>query len=296
MFRNLNPWALGVTGHQSEIIEAALTYGFRGMDVNITEFATRVKLRGMPYARRLIDSAKIRIGTFALPFDLEVEDEAFRRELEKLAHFAQIASEIGCTRCVATIAPASDKRPYHENFEYHRWRIGEICKALAPSGVRFGIGFRAAEELRRSMAFEFVHDLDAVILLVNMVGAPNLGLLLDVWDLYVSGGSVEKVRGLSGRQIVAVRLADVPPEQPLAGLDESARLVPGPGGQIDLAAVLAALAQGGYEGPVTPLPSRKALDGARRDAAVRLVGDGLGRLWKAAGLSAEGRLLPAAAK
>ena len=58
MFKNLNPSALGVSGHQSEILELALTYGFRGIDLNIVEFATRVKLRGMPYARRLIDSAR----------------------------------------------------------------------------------------------------------------------------------------------------------------------------------------------------------------------------------------------
>ena len=77
MFKNLNPSALGLSGHQSEVIELALTYGFGGMDLNMVEFATRVKLRGMPYARRLIDSAKLRLGTFALPFGLESDDETF---------------------------------------------------------------------------------------------------------------------------------------------------------------------------------------------------------------------------
>ena len=55
MFKNLNPSFLGVTGHQSEIIELALTYGFAGMDLDVADFATRARLRGMPYARRLID-------------------------------------------------------------------------------------------------------------------------------------------------------------------------------------------------------------------------------------------------
>ena len=64
MFKNLSPTALGVSGHQSEIIELALTYGFAGMDLDVADFATRAKLRGMPYARRLIDSANIRLGTF----------------------------------------------------------------------------------------------------------------------------------------------------------------------------------------------------------------------------------------
>ena len=92
MFKNLSPSALGVSGHESEIIELALTYGFKGVDLQVAEFATRAKLRGMPYARRLIDSAKIRVGTFQLPFDWDTEDELFKKELEKLPEYARAAA------------------------------------------------------------------------------------------------------------------------------------------------------------------------------------------------------------
>ena len=46
MFKNLNLAALGLAGQTSEIIELALTFGFQGLDINIQEFATRVKLHG----------------------------------------------------------------------------------------------------------------------------------------------------------------------------------------------------------------------------------------------------------
>ena len=143
MFKNLSPAALGISGHQSEIIELALTFGFGGIDLKVVDFATRARLRGMPYARRLIDSAKIRLGMFALPVDWEADDETFQQELKKLPEWAQAAAEVDCTRCVATLAPASDQRPYHENFEFHRRRFHEICKALQPAGVRLALGFRA---------------------------------------------------------------------------------------------------------------------------------------------------------
>src|SRR3990167_1786250 len=120
MFKNLDPSALGVTGHQSEILELALTYGFRGIDLNIGEFAGRVKLHGLDYARRLLVSARIRVGTFPLPLDWDVDDESFKRQLAGLPEYAQMAAELGCTRAVCTIAPAGDKRPYHENFEFHK--------------------------------------------------------------------------------------------------------------------------------------------------------------------------------
>ena len=67
MFKNVDLLALGITGHQSEISELAMTYGFAGMDLNIAEFAARARLKGMDYAGRLIRSARIRVGTFSLP-------------------------------------------------------------------------------------------------------------------------------------------------------------------------------------------------------------------------------------
>lgn len=290
MFKNLNAPALGVSGHQSEIIELALTYGFRGMDIDIVELATRAKQHGMPYARRLIDSAGIRLGSFRLPLDWDIDDDLFKPELEKLAEYAGVAAELGCTRCVARIAPAGDKRPYHENFEFHRHRFSDISKALEPLGVRLGIGFRAVEELRKSQAFQFIHDLDALSLLLSMVGTDNVGMLLDVWELHVSGGTVENVRSLSAEQIVAVDLADVPAGVPTSELTDASRTLPAAEGGIGLAQYLVALAELGYRGPVTLKPHRSALVGGRRDPIVRKVGEALDAVWKRAGLTPDGKL------
>lgn len=296
MFKNLNPSALGISGHQSEIIELALTYGFRGVDFGIADFATRVKLQGMSSARRLIDSAKLRLGTFSLPFSLDIDEDAYRAEIGRLPEYAQVAGELGCSRCLYSIAPASDKRPYHENFELHRRRLAEICKALESSGVRLGVRFRAAESLRKGQPFQFIHDFDALSLLLNMVGAPNLGLNVDVWDLHVAGGSVESIRALPVQQIVALQLADMPLDLAPADVTEQARLLPGTSGRIDSVAYLVALAEMGYDGPVIAVPDRKALDAGRRDRIVRQAADALDKVWKAAGLTAEGKLSAAAGR
>jgi sugar phosphate isomerase/epimerase len=296
MFKNLSPSALGITGHQSEIIELALSYGFGGMDLNVTDFATRARLKGMPYARRLIDSAKIRLGTFQLPVDWDADEETYQRELTKLPECAEAAAAVGCLRATATLAPAGDKRPYHENFEFHRRRFQEICKALEPSGVRLGIAFQAAEYLRKDKAFQFIHDLDALLLLLNMVAAPNLGLVLDLWDITASGGSLESIRKIDPVQIVAVQVADMPAGAVLAELDEKSRLLPGTeGGRLDLPALLVYLKGAGYDGPVTPKPSRAVLPSRRRDVVVKQVGEALEKVWRAAGLVSERRFVPSAA-
>jgi len=261
----------------------ALTYGFAGMDLNVAEFATRVRLKGMPYARRLIDSAKIRIGTFSLPLEWDTDDESFQRDLKKLPEYADCAAQLGCTRCTAVLAPAGDTRPYHENFEFHRHRFHDICAALKPAGVRLAIGFRAAEYLRRDRAFQFIHDLDALTLLLNMVAAPNLGLLLDTWDVVACGGSVDSVRKLPIQQIAAVQVADMPAAVPIAELDEKSRLLPGgENGRIDVAGFLAVLRDAGYDGPVTAKPSRSAFQSRRRDVVIKQTSEALDKVLRPA--------------
>ena len=293
MFKNLCYPALGITGHQSEIIELALTFGFGGMDINAVEFATRARLKGMDYARRLIQSAKIKLGTFQLPVSWEADDETFQKDLKKLPEYAQAAATAGCTRTVVTLAPAGDQRPYHENFEFHRRRFQEICQVLEPTGVRLGVGFLGAEYLRKDQAFQFIHDLDALTLLLNMVGAPNIGLVLDIWEVFAVGGSLESARKIPASQIVAVQVAEMPPGVAITELDDKSRLLPTvENARIDIPTFLMILKQAGYDGPVTPKPSRSVFQTRRRDMIVKQVGDAMERVWRAAGLPSERRLAP----
>ncbi len=296
MFKNLNPSALGVTGHQSEVIELALTYGFGGLDLSVVEFATRARLKGVEYARRLIDSGKLKLGVFEFPFAWDTDDEMFARDMKKLPDYAQAAVAAGCTRCVATVAPACDKLPYHENFEFHKRRFLEICQVFEPVGIRLGVGFRAAEYLRKDKAFQFIHDLEAAMLLVNMVGAPNIGLLVDIWEIVVGGGSLDSVQKLPIHQIVAVQIADLAQGLANDAIDDKSRLLPGTeGGRIDLTTLLVFLKSAGYDGPVTPRPSRGIFQSRRRDLVVKQTGEALDKVWRAAGLPTEKRFVPSAA-
>ena len=60
MFKNLSTQALGITAmRESEKIELALTFGFRGIDLDIDEFHQRIQTSDLERASRLIRSAKI---------------------------------------------------------------------------------------------------------------------------------------------------------------------------------------------------------------------------------------------
>ena len=205
------------------------------------------------------------------------DDDVFQKNLKKLPELADCAKELGCTRCTALLAPAGDSRPYHENFEFHRHRFHDICTVLKPAEIRVALGFQAAESLRQNQAFQFIHELDALMLLVNMVAEPNLGLLLDVWEVVAAGGSIDSVRKLPREQIVAVQVAEMPANVPLAELDEkTSRLLPGgENGRIDVAGFLAVLREKGYDGPVTVKASRNAFQSRRRDVVIKQTSEAL---------------------
>ncbi len=162
--------------------------------------------------------------------------------------------------------------------------------------MRLGVGFSAAADLRRDKGFEFVHDLGALLLLLDTVTAKNVGVVVDLWDLHVSGGSLAALRKSPVERIVAVRVADAGEGAAAPESEDPARLLPGETGVIDTAAALVSLAEMGYDGPVTPAPAASQFRGMRRDAIVRAAGEKLDAAWKRAGLNAAGKLTVAAGR
>jgi len=71
---------------------------------------------------------------------------------------------------------------------------------------------------------------------------------------------------------------------------EEDRLLPGEMGTIDVPAALTALAEMGYDGPVTAVPHPQRFKSQRRDQIVKQTGEALDRVWKEAGLLPAGKL------
>ena len=197
MFKNLSPRALGISGSQSELIESALSFGFRGLDLDIIEFAEQAKSHGLAHAKRLLDSAKLQIGGFLLPTRWQEDDATFRTDLAQLSELLTALLMRACAAALTWVDPASDLQPFHQNFETSRKRLTELAKLLEGHGIRLGLGFNASPQARVGRTFEFIHTLDAPLFLVTGVPAKNLGIIVDLWDLHVSGGSLDAVRKLA---------------------------------------------------------------------------------------------------
>jgi sugar phosphate isomerase/epimerase len=282
MFKNLSTNGLGISGVESEIIELALTYKFAGIDPDFMELYHRAEEKGVPYARRLIDSAKLKLGTFSFPIDW-TDDAKFQKDSEKLSKMAARAAELGCTRATVALASASDERPYHENFEFHRRRLGELGAALAKHGVQVGVEFSAHSDNKNARAFEFVHTFDEMRKLVTGTG-DNVGVVVDLFQIYAGGGSVDEVKSLTAAQVIAVHLCDVPEDVARGELTEKNRMLPAETGVIDSIEVVRWLNSIGYDGPVTARPDRSRFPKTGRMQIVKMVAESLDHVWTEAGL------------
>lgn len=269
MYKNFSHEGLGVSGRHSELIELALTYRFKGMDLDLPAFAKQVGLRGLEHASRFLKSANIKIGGFDLPMRWQGDDSVYQEDLDNLPKLAEVAASIGATGARTIVMAASDDRPYHENFEFHRQRFTEIADALAPFSIRLGLDFHATAVHREGQQHSFIHSPDALLTLAKTVGVANVGVSVDLWKWHVSGGNVDQLRDVTADQIVMVRAADVPADVSLESITDEQRLLPGASGIVDTASAIRLLIEMGYEGPITPYPNASQFSGVTRDGIVK---------------------------
>lgn len=292
MFKNLGAKTLGLAGHLSEINELALSFNFRGTDLDIDEFAKQARGLGMDHARRLFESAKLKLGAFILPVEWARSDEQFQKELQQLSEMAEMAAELGCVRATTKIAPFSDDRPMQDNFEFHRTRFSDVASVLAGHKISLGLEFQAPKSLREGKKFEFIHSYDEAMTLAKGVTTGPVGIVLDLWQLYASGTDFSVIEDLPLEKIVSVHVADAPVDVAPADLKPEQRLLPGSTGVIDIPQVLVTLQKKGYKGPITPNPHPKQFSVKRRDAVVRSTSQALEKVWVAAGLPSKGMGAP----
>lgn len=291
MFKNLSPDAIGIFGRQGEMLEIALTHRFQGLELDITEVTKRAKAAGVPQACKYLASARVRIGGFELPIRWAADEAQFKNDLTQIGTLLEVCKTIGADRCYTTIRPTCDERPMHENFQFHVDRLRKVADAIAPADLKLGLNILPAQADRTDGGFEFIHQVDPLLLLVSTVQKGNVGVLLDTWAWTVGGGDLEKLRALRGDQIVSVRLADLPADIDVATIQPQQKFLPAAdGGTIDNVAYLGVLEELGFRGPVAVAQHNSHMKGQAREPIVAKASNLLDALLAAAGVASEGTL------
>jgi sugar phosphate isomerase/epimerase len=180
--------------------------------------------------------------------------------------------------------PSSDERAFDENWQFHVERLAPAAEILAASGCRLGLEFIGPRTLRDAARHPFVYRMQDMLDLGAAMGT-NVGVLLDCWHWYTSGGTVDEIRAVRAEQIVYVHVNDAPAGVPVDQQVDNVRALPGETGVIDIAGFLQALQAVGYDGPVVPEPFKQELNSLPSDdARLATVGETMRTIFKRAGL------------
>ncbi|MGH2560330.1 MAG: sugar phosphate isomerase/epimerase family protein [Thermomicrobiales bacterium] len=287
MDKTLGPGAIGVQGLSlPESIALARASGFNSVTFNLTEASRLVDEHGISHVQELFASAGVKPGYWGLPVAW-TNDEKRTRDLAAFPKLAAVARELGCTRATTGIMPGSDDRPYDENFAWFLERLRPTAEVLRDEGCRLGIEFISPKTLRARYKHEFIYTMGGMMELAIAAGTGNVGVLLDAWHLYTSGGEIDDLDSIREQDVVAVHVNDAPPGISIDEQIDQVRALPMETGVMDLVGFMGKLTTMGYDGPVMPEPFSKRLDElAATDplAAAKEAGRSMDALWKAAGL------------
>jgi sugar phosphate isomerase/epimerase len=288
MFKNLSPGAIGIRGTSlPQAIELAAKAGFEGIDFSIREAAALADEHGLQHVHDLFQDAGVRPGQWGLRVAWN-NDEQLQRDLEQLPKLAALGRQLGCTRTATWVTPCSDERTYEENFQWHTARFRPIAEILSEHNCRLGLEFIGPKTSRVRHRYEFIYTLEGMMELAEAIGTGNVGLLLDAWHLYTSGGSVQDLDQITAQDVVTVHVNDAPAGVSRDEQIDNVRCLPMETGVIDLPGLLGKLQAMGYDGPVTSEPFSKRINAiAAHDPvlAAQTVAEHMDRMWRAAGLT-----------
>jgi sugar phosphate isomerase/epimerase len=292
MYTTLGPEALGIRGLSlEEAIDLARQSGFAGLAVDPHAVADAVEERGAEAVREEFARAGVRPALFNLPVAWR-DEERWQGDLRDLPRLANAARAIGAERTVTYIPSGSDDRPYDENLAWNVARLRPIAEVLREAGCRFGLEYVGTTTFREGFRHPFIFTLDGARELIAAIGVDNVGLMLDSWHLFASGGTLDDLQRLRNEDIVVVHVNDAPAGIAWDDQIDTVRTLPLETGVIDLVGFMRTVQGLGYDGPVMPEPfSQRINELAAVDslAAARETSRAMADLWRAAGLVEGGK-------
>jgi sugar phosphate isomerase/epimerase len=286
MYATIGPDALGIRGLSlSEAIALARDAGFAGLSFDIRAAARAVDEHGLAAVRDQFTQAGVKPAIWNLPVAWR-EDDQRQADLRELPQLAATARALDATRTTTYMPSGSNERPFQENFDWHVARLRPIAEVLHGEGCRFGIEFIGPKTFREAFRHEFIHTLDGVMDLIAAIGTANVGVLLDSWHLYTSGGTLADLERLTNQDVLVVHVNDAPAGIAPDDQIDTVRTLPMETGVIDLVGFMRALRGMGYDGPVMPEPFSQCINDLAAtdpDAAAREAARSMDTLWRAMG-------------
>jgi sugar phosphate isomerase/epimerase len=274
MFKSLSLGMLKHSGGVADAVRLAVAHGFGGVDVSAKQLADYVAANGTGSVKSLLAANGLKPGVLGglLPGKTGVDEAEWSAGMDALPGLAAKAQAEGFSCTTSVMLPFHDELPREECFALHLKRLGQACGLLADFGFRLAVEYVSQKTRRAGGAHEFLYDLKGTMKLVDAVGAPNLGILLDSFHWYCASESLADIEALDVERIVVVHLADAP-DRPMDEQVAFERELPG-NGVADLRGFCRTLAKMGYDGSVTCEPFQ-TFEGMTCDEALAQVSEAM---------------------
>jgi sugar phosphate isomerase/epimerase len=262
MFVSLPPWAVARNVGWPEQARLASRLGYGGIDWPFGP----VRAAGAVPTLKLMAELVLVPTIVNLPMrdPLGPDDAAFDAQLPKLDDDAAFVRSIGCSRFQLVLPPTTlNGQTKAERWAHVQRRLSAISAVLAKHELRLGLEFLgplvfrmprprpdgAPADSTAPPPVPFVWTLNDTLALAEASG-PNIGITLDAWHWYHSGGTVADIRAAGKSRIVHVHVSDARP-MPAEQVRDDMRWLPGEG-VIDLVGFFKALKAIDYRWGVAP--------------------------------------------
>lgn len=255
---SLDPGAIGVSADQKQLIAYAAEYGFEA----VTPFPDYLAKLSQEDSQALLNDMQqkgISWGVAGLPVQFRTDEDTFRTELKALPKAALGLQQAKVTRMSTWIMPNHAELNYLKNFKQHAERLREVSKILEDHQIRLGLEYVGPKTLRDAKKYAFVHTLEETRALIEEIGQPNVGVVLDSFHWFTAEEDVKDILTLSNKDVVAGDLNDAHEGRTAVEQIDGQRELPLATGIIDAKAFLEALITIGFDGPVRAEPFNQAL-------------------------------------
>ena len=202
---------------------------------------------GKEFACQFLESAKVNIGMFDLPIDLDASDDDYNQACEKLETIFSLCETLGGKRCRIQVATSSDEA-FQQNFERHRTRLYDLGEKFAAKGMFIGVAAQLPGNNEKEN--KFIQTAEELLTLVKTVGHANVGLHLDTWMWKATGGAMDQISDLDASKVTALAMADLSDTADPNNISLSDRVLPGDNESSFSIDVFNHLKSSGFEGPL----------------------------------------------
>jgi sugar phosphate isomerase/epimerase len=230
-----------------DFVRLASKLGYGGVDVNLNA----AKADGVDATRALLKELNLKPAITNLPVQYaSAEESTYQEGLKQLDDNARFANAIGLNRMMVVLSPGS-QMPKDERRTFLKDRLAPVSEILQRSNIRLGLEFLGPLYFRTKQPHQFIWTLPETLALAKECG-PNIGVVLDAWHWYHSGGTTAEILAAGKPAIVHIHLSDAKP-RPAEEVRDNQRFMPGEG-EIDLIGFFQALKKIGYEDGISPEP------------------------------------------